>query len=408
MPFRAHQILFMLICSTTAYLTGCSRPRALTGSSWNPKAAAAYLDQRATSWRSWPVAARDQNTFCISCHTALPYSLARPVLRRVLAEQQLTEDEQKIIDNVAARVQHWNKLGPYYRDYPAQSRGTEAVLNALILATADVSSGHLSDTTRMAFGEMWGQQLTSGNGAGAWPWLQFDMEPWEAPDSQYYGAALAAIATGVAPDDYRSSTEIQERLQLLRDYLIRNAAATSMINRVVLLWASTKVPGLLGSGQQQRIIEEISRAQEADGGWELSSHAWPGGWSLRELRQIYFRKDWTRQSHASDGYATGLVTFVLQEAGVSRQDPRVQRALAWLAQNQSSWDGSWYSVSLSVRRNLSSNVGHFMIDAATAYAVLAMTEQETGSSPTFRTRNAAAPSFPNTVISSERVKGRSD
>ena len=54
--------------------------------SWDSKAAAAYLDQRADWWMSWPRSARDHNTFCVSCHTALPYALGRPALRGVQGE----------------------------------------------------------------------------------------------------------------------------------------------------------------------------------------------------------------------------------------------------------------------------------------------------------------------------------
>ena len=45
---------------------------------WNLQKAAAYLDQRADWWMNWPRAARDHETFCISCHTAVPYALSRP------------------------------------------------------------------------------------------------------------------------------------------------------------------------------------------------------------------------------------------------------------------------------------------------------------------------------------------
>ena len=48
---------------------------------WNSKSAAAYLDQRLSWWTNWQTAARDHDTFCISCHTALPYALGRPALR---------------------------------------------------------------------------------------------------------------------------------------------------------------------------------------------------------------------------------------------------------------------------------------------------------------------------------------
>ena len=53
---------------------------------WDRAAAADYLDGRQACWRTWPVAARDYDTACVSCHTVLPYALARPALRTALGE----------------------------------------------------------------------------------------------------------------------------------------------------------------------------------------------------------------------------------------------------------------------------------------------------------------------------------
>src|SRR5262249_22757285 len=151
----------------------------------------------------WPGAFRDHETFCISCHTNASYALSRPMLRKVLSEASLTADEQKLLDDVNKRVRLWNEIGPFYtdKDYAsngkaAESRGTEAVLNALILASYDAPGGHLGENTQTAFNNMWALQQKDGPDKGAWRWLQFGMEPWEANDSQYYGAALAAIAVG--------------------------------------------------------------------------------------------------------------------------------------------------------------------------------------------------------------------
>ena len=373
----------LAVCLGVGFLTGCSGPRETTTNLWDPREAAAYLDQREVTWMGWPDAARDHNTFCVSCHTVLPYVLSRPVLRTALGEQSPSEDERKILENVEKRVRLWNEVAPYYTDdgygngKPAESRGTEAVLNALILATNDAPTGHLSDTTRMALNDMWALQLSVGDNKGAWSWLQFNMEPWEARDSQYYGAALAAIATGIAPEDYRSSPDIQDKVGLLRDYLNRESARQSMMNRVVLLWASAKLPGLISPQRQKSIICDILKDQEADGGWELSPLAWPEEWSLHAFKQVHFRTDWTRQNTESDGYATGLITFVLEEVGIPSKNPSVRRGLSWLVRNQNKKDGSWPSFSLTQQRSSSSNVGHFMRDAATAYAVLALMEDTT-------------------------------
>ena len=125
-----------------AGLIACSHPATKVSDSWDPKAAAAYLDYRAAWWMQWNGSARDHDTVCVSCHTALPYVLARPALRNALAEQILSVNERKLIDNVIKRVRLGTDAGPYYSDKVGayktfESRGTEAVLNALVLASYD-------------------------------------------------------------------------------------------------------------------------------------------------------------------------------------------------------------------------------------------------------------------------------
>jgi len=374
------------LCLVAVMMSACSRTEtteAKVPDSWDPRAAAGYLDQREVTWMEWQGAARDHRTFCVSCHTAVPYALSRPKLRNALSEDGPSVNERKLLDNVTKRVQLWNEVGPFYSgaeydgNKPSESRGTEAVLNALILANYDAQNGHMGDTTRAAFRNMWELQQKDGPAKGAWSWLQFNMEPFEAKDSQYYGAALAAIAVGTAPDNYRASPETQENVGLLREYLNREYATQSMMNRIVLLWASTKLPGLLEPEHQKSIIKEVLDDQQADGGWKLSSLAWPNDWSLHSFVRERWRSDWTRQDSRSDGYATGLITYVLQQAGISREDPRFRQGLSWLARNQNQQKGFWPSFSLTKHRSPDSNVGHFMDDAATGYAVLALSDRAT-------------------------------
>src|SRR6266481_9056590 len=207
------------------------QPETKIASSWDQKAAAAYLDQRAAWWMEWPKAARDHETFCVSCHTAVPYALSRPALRKPLAETAPSASERRLLDNVTKRVRLWKEVAPFYSDADrgvyktVESRGTESVLNALILASNDAQGGQLSSDTRTALDNMWAEQQTTGNRKGAWLWLRFANEPWEADDSDYYGATLAAIAVGTAPGNYRASPEIQGSLKMLREYLNRESAA---------------------------------------------------------------------------------------------------------------------------------------------------------------------------------------
>ena len=170
------------------------------------------------------------------------------------------------------------------------------MLNALILATRDARAGALSDDARRAFENMWALQFRAGDQKGAWAWLNFHNEPWEANGSPYFGAALAARAIGSAPGGYASSAEIQDRVSMLRAYLQRGADSVSLYNRVMGLWASGQLPGALTPTQRQTIVDAVFAKQRDDGGWSSSTLA---SWT---------RADGTAQDSASDGYATGLVT----------------------------------------------------------------------------------------------------
>lgn len=370
----------VLAVGMTTSLIAAGPPASTPTSSWSPKAAAAYLDYRETWWMTWPVAARDHDTFCVSCHTAVPYALARPALHAALGEDAPAPGERKLLDSVTRRVRMWDAVKPFYTDQnrgphkTAQSRGTESVLNALILASYVARTGLLSADARTALDEMWALQQTSGQLKGAWLWLQFDNEPFEAHDSDYYGAALAAVAAGVAPGGYIAEPTIQSNLKLLRDYLNREYARQSPINHAVLLWASAKWQGLLTPARQANIIHDILSEQRADGGWSLSSLAWTWrDWTTTTLVKLWWRSNATPFEPKSDGYATGLMTYALEQVGLSQADPHLKRGLDWLERNQIKADGRWPGYSLNNRVDPSSEMGHFMSDVGTAYAVLALT-----------------------------------
>jgi hypothetical protein len=130
-----------------------------------------------------------------------------------MAEQAPSPNEQRLLDNVTKRVRLWKDVEPFCKDADrgpyksVESRDTESVLNALILSSRDAQSGQLSNDTQMAFQIMWDEQQTAGEQKGAWLWLRFKNEPWEADDPDYFGATLAAVAIGIAPGNYRATPE---------------------------------------------------------------------------------------------------------------------------------------------------------------------------------------------------------
>src|SRR5438105_726133 len=77
---------------------------------WSPAAAAKYLDGRAESWLGWSSSARGHGTACISCHTTLPFALARPALGATLGETAPASSEQKLIAILKKRVHNWDKI----------------------------------------------------------------------------------------------------------------------------------------------------------------------------------------------------------------------------------------------------------------------------------------------------------
>src|SRR5688572_2345153 len=177
-------------------------------SGWDAKAAANYLDARAEWWATWPNAARDQGTYCMSCHTTLPYALARPALRVALGEREVPASEARIFSNLLTRARNWRDVEPWYPDQTrgipktSESRAIESVMNALVIARRDATTGHLSADGRTALEVMWKLQMKTGPNSGAWTWLNFNYEPWESPNSPYFGASLAALAVGSAPNGY--------------------------------------------------------------------------------------------------------------------------------------------------------------------------------------------------------------
>src|ERR1700739_607742 len=352
-----------------AHVLAADKPT-VVATGWSPAAAARYLDSRETWWQGWDRAHKDHGTLCVSCHTQASYALARPVLRSQSGERAPSVQEQVMLASVEKRVREWKDVQPFYSDaiYGAgkevESRNAESVLNAIILASYDGAQGHLSERTRLAFDHAWALQSKAGADAGAWVWQNFDYTPWESKESQYHWAALMALAVGNAPDRYLNDQKIAANLALLRGYLQSHYDAQPLVNKMVAMWAGKYFPGAITDDQMRTLVDEVNRLQHEDGGWSLTEL---GTWKRRDNTPLETR---------SDGYATGLVVLALEETPVtSDKKPHIARGVAWLEANQDKNTGAWPAWSLNKNRDPNSDVGKFMSDAATSYAVLALEEQ---------------------------------
>jgi squalene-hopene/tetraprenyl-beta-curcumene cyclase len=216
----------------------------------------------------------------------------------------------------------------------SEQAGVESILAALFLGSSE------------AFDRMWSLQSDSG----AWAWNSLDLDPWETPDSAYFGAALASLAVKAAPEAHRNRPEARR----LAGYLRRGFASQPLHNRLMAIWAGA-VPGT----QTASTLEELWRRQSADGGWTLEA---VGPWGKHEKAP---------PAAGTSAYATAFAAAALRQAGVS--DPRLARALDWLKSRQHA-DGYWEAVSMNKTYPEGSMMARFMRDAATAYAALALAE----------------------------------
>src|SRR6266699_4860359 len=214
---------------------------------WNPQLAAQYLDSRQKEWFAWKTAASPDGP-CVSCHTGLTYLLARPALRRKLGESEATVYEKGLLGRLRANA----------GAKPAGAlQSVEAIFTALFVGAE----------TDQAFEQLWALQLQEGETKGAWRWYSANLDPWETPDSVAFGAAIAGLALGGAPAEYR----VHDHVSAVTDYLQSGFAARPLHSRLAILWASTKLPAALPEPMRQPLIDEIFQKQQTDGGWTIES-----------------------------------------------------------------------------------------------------------------------------------------
>jgi squalene-hopene/tetraprenyl-beta-curcumene cyclase len=350
---------------------------------WDRNAAAKYLDDRMDLWfaKARKLKTGEGKTTCVSCHITAPYVLARPALRRALGVTKPTAQEVKLLNETLRRVESYGVHEPMSKGKEEQSRGSEAVLNLLILASEDAREERPrpGGPTRQALDELWAAQRADG----AWDWLDTGMEPYESNDSVYYGAALAAIAVGTASGYADGAGEdVWGNIGKMRSYLRANYTNQSLYNKTWALLASTRLQNLLSPDQVVALAADLQMKQNADGGWSLYLLG-PWTWSKTSPPYKPRGEPDVEVLARSDAYATGLISYVLRQAQPRGFQSSLNRAITWLEAHQQEiqidqthWK-CWRSFSLNFDTEHGGEDGEpwrrmFMSDAATAFAVLAL------------------------------------
>lgn len=369
-----------------AFATFADAPARGPADGWDPAAAARYLDARMDLWWTKAKVLRtgDGQTRCVSCHTAVPYALARPFLRAVLGEKTPTAHEVRMLDYVRRRAGSTTVDQPYYDHTEAkkiESRGVEAVLNAVVLTylTPDSRSSAPDTHIQAAMTRLWQVQRPDG----AWDWLEFGLEPYEAPDAVYYGATVAALAAGSASGTRASSTASgRAGVERLRRYLQSSFASQRLFNKAWALLAASRLDGVLTALERTAAIAEFEARQRADGGWSMADL---GPWRWQRVGAPFAPPGKVDADllAASDGYATGLVVFALRRAGATGDRASIRKGQEWLRSHQAPVRGDdpawapWRAHSLNFDREHGGDKGEpwrrmFMSDLATAFAALAL------------------------------------
>lgn len=354
-----------------------------------------YARFGADTWANNPSARiSGEGQACISCHTSLPYALVEPLLPG--SYPAYTD----LINNVSNRALTWADNTPWYSEQKledtavmeglppdalievldaADSRGVEAIFNALILAVRDAYANKPAQPDAVqAFANMWSEQKKTGPAAGRWGWIQANLVPWEVTDSGLWGASLACVASSLFPE-----LAPEENLNLLHGALRQAAGndAVSLHVKSAVLWCDSELSGqLLDSDVATSIAANLLELQHDN-----------GGWALREIGPFV---DWegsdadccAQREIRPDAYATGFITLTLARSShlIPEKDKgRMDKAVEWIdaqlanpypAEPRHNKHNSGDKGLPQFRNNIYTNAGHM-------WAFLAKTAHENDKAP---------------------------
>ena len=308
--------------------------------------ASRHLDHGSLAW--------SQQKKCVSCHTNGTYLFIRPALTPTLGKPADGSREFFV-----SQLETLSKVGGR-KMRRSGTRPAQVIYIAAGLAEWDAHiTKKLSPETDKALRLTFEMQNKEGTWHSLTCWPPFE-------SSAYQEAHMAAMAVASAPgwvDSLAEDDELRGKIDLLKKY-IRESKVPHDYGRVLQLWTSLRLDGILTESQQQEALQLIRNKQKSDGGWSMRQFAKPDEWGGGN-RAGKLREEPEFATQPSDGHMTGLALLVLQEAGVKNDDPTIQKGLIWLKKNQRE-SGRWWT------RSLNTDKWHFITYSGTAYPLLAL------------------------------------
>ena len=296
--------------------------------------AAEFLDSVALQWHS--------KKGCVTCHTNVPYLIARPILESKTPVEAIT---RKLFESTSASLKASMDKG-------VKPPALDLIPTVAALALNDRSAGNtLQPATKMGLDLIWGLQREDGG----WDWKNpYNHEPFE--QDEYFGVALAAWAVAAAPEQYAATPAAEKGIAKLQHYFASRDAPT-LFHRAFAVLASTYAIDFLNGAARKDFLRDIFALQKKDGGWSLFDL---GPWKVPTPK--------FEGMPESDGLATGLMLLVALRLETNVADPKVAAGLQWLEKNQRE-SGWWFTPSIGKVRPTG-----LLANAGTAYAVLAWVE----------------------------------
>jgi squalene-hopene/tetraprenyl-beta-curcumene cyclase len=272
---------------------------------------------------------------CVTCHTNFAYLTMGTGYG---ADRPAYQSVRKFTEDLVS--ERWASKGPRW--------DAEVLVAAMGLAVSDAERGDkLHPLTRKALDRMWTVQKPDGG----WNWLKCGWPPMESDD--YFGATIALLATGRAPENYAGTPAAQDGVKKVREYLSKNAPP-SLHHKGMLFWASKYIEGVMTPEEQKKTVEDLLALQKADGGWAVSTFL---PWKRGDGKE--------QDLETSDGYGTGYVLHLARLGGVPASDERIAKGLRWLKTHQRE-SGRWFT------RSLNKDGRSFLSHAGTAFALAAL------------------------------------